>query len=114
MKEMLDALRERGYTVTVTHGRLTERDRLVVARRPVADRQDVTRRYAAPLYMLRSEGEVPHPCGGQTVVKVADSKTEYVGVATCSPHENFVKRIGFVKACGRLRSQLLAAGVIEG
>lgn len=119
MQELIDALKGRGYKVTVYHNRLTTGDARDLFQSSVSEQLRLIQAWGVPAHVLRgAQNREPlrvSPRGGYTEVTVRTAEGEEVakGVAVCSMQDNFVKRVGFVKAVGRLTGELKRAGVLD-
>lgn len=109
MNETVESLRQKGYKVYVTHLRhfnlfhvTTDGD---IAHPGELEQIRFTNKNDIPLelrkYMI--------PNGGETVVRIVKDGNVYIGTATCSDNDAFVKRHGYNAAFGRALGALANA-----
>lgn len=96
-RDRIESLRKRGYKVHITHIR------------PVANGSVFAGEYFTyrELRERDADGRVWDPRGGATECLITDkSGNEHLGIAVCSPEDNFVKNAGVNIALGRAISAL--------
>lgn len=109
---LLERLEQAGFTVTVEHRRLPWTAIGSIRLRPVRERASLVASRSYPMSVFRREGNSPSPKGGVTFAKVErDSRRVASAQAVCSIDDNFVYRVGLVKALGRLTGELKRAGI---
>lgn len=113
---IIQQLREEGFEVHVSHGRLThtEYDKAMDAL-AFGDRDFRPR--TAPSFAIREVGLTPEPCGGVTTVQIFSGEDEErqllaEGIARCNPLDNYDRKKGTTIALGRAMKVL--RGDIEG
>lgn len=120
---VLSELKKLGFEVTVTHKRLTYDEFYRMTAMGWEHMSNTTRKATLDLFSTpkdKLDPGVVFPRGGMTIVKVEaprgtrEARFVYTGVAYCSAADNFDRRVGLVKATGRLVSSLRMAGLEVG
>lgn len=122
-QSFIDLLREDGWLVKVEQLRLSDEQADYIRRRAISfpsnpETPAFIDRYAQPKHKMRAQGLSVSSHGGVTRVTVRGANApgddrSYAGDSYCSPSDGFNKRLGLIKATGRLRSEMEKAGVLH-
>lgn len=103
-------LKADGYDIRIDHYRLSEAEMRLAKGCTPGGWVSAAPHAVKSVTELRAEGKTIAPCGGTTVAEVyaadVDGEPLATGIAVCSPHDNFNKKIGRAIATGRALKEL--------